>query len=126
MIVVKSTEVLEVTGDICQIPVYPKKGHLFSFSDKEDAVAATYETETIRGQEYRLPDGRRGIIGLSRQVHEALRIPLQCVQDQGEHIERLSKECNDARRDLLDAKGELATMKKWGWFRRARFFITGA
>jgi hypothetical protein len=120
MILVRKVEVVETDGYIAQIAHAPNG----NFNDSFDLTERLkLETEDIYAKEFCLPDKRRVWIGWSKQVHEALNIPLQCIENQSRQIENLHGNLEYTQKKIEDKQKELKTMKNWSWFRRLKFLF---
>lgn len=127
MILVDDVHVIEHRGMHAQIGHYPepKIETLYDRPLEDYFRKEAGEVEDVHAREYHLPDGRIVHIGWSKKVHEALRIPLDCVEDQARTIEQLHRENVSLSKGKLRAESELEAVMGWDFWRRLKFFVLG-
>lgn len=123
MIVVKDVVIEEAERDEIMIAHYPTIQPAIFNVDAACTVAPEIETEYIRGRRYYLPDGRRLTIGWSRQTHEALKIPLDIIDNLNHENERL-REKNIEQRDTINKQGMIIKdISNWGLWQRFKYLM---
>lgn len=120
MLLIYDIETREVEGDFVTISdSEAMKPRIVAYSDMIH-MPTTHKIEGIRAREYRYPNGSSALIGMSRKVWASLKLPLDCMSDQAEHIQSLFSDNNQLTRELNATKSKYEKLRNANFLQRLR------
>jgi hypothetical protein len=126
MIVVKSVDVEQVAGD----RFYSMRHPDFFDGDFSKPMTAGVEKKVVEGQPFRNVEGQDVMIGWSKEVEEAIGLPLLCLRDQRERIDALQEDNMRLRRRRMELvllmsrlNDRLDSLSRMSFWQRLKFLL---
>lgn len=121
MILIESVRVREIKEDRISIPKCRPSVRSF---DPSAPMEEIMETETVRGRRFRCADGTEVCLGMTKEVRDVLKLPLDVYEDMSGEIYNLQKELKMVRGINRRLTHRLKVIRGMGfWERLNRLFV---